>query len=49
MRKEITRITFSFKSKYQTPKFLIIKEYFKTKEDKKNNNNYFAEILFEIK
>ncbi len=39
-----TKIKISFKSKYQTPLFMIIREYY----DKKTNEITYAEILFEI-
>ena len=41
---ERTKITISFKSKYQTPLLMIIREYY----DKSTNEVVFAEILFEI-
>lgn len=36
----------SFKSKYQLPLIMVIKEYYETKQDKKDNNCYWAEVLF---
>lgn len=45
-KKEITKTIVSFKSKYQSPFIMIIKEYYETKKDKKNNNCYWAEVLF---
>ena len=41
---EKTKIKISFKSKYQTSLFMIIREYY----DKKTNEITYAEILFEI-
>ena len=39
-----TKIIISFKSKYQTPLFMIVREYY----DKRTNEVTYAEILFEI-
>ncbi|MCX4303797.1 MAG: hypothetical protein OSJ66_07325 [Clostridia bacterium] len=41
---EKTKIRISFKSKNQTPLFMIIREYY----NKRTNEITFAEILFEI-
>ncbi len=41
---EKTKIRISFKSKYQTPLFMIVREYY----DKRTNEVTYAEILFEI-
>ncbi len=45
-KKELTRIIISFRSKYQSPLIMVIKEYYATKQDKKDNNCYWAEVLF---
>lgn len=42
--KEKTKIRFGFRSKYQLPLFMIIKEYYDI-----NGELYFAKVLFEIK
>ena len=41
---EKTKIRISFKSKYHTPLFMIVREYY----DKRTNEVTYAEILFEI-
>ncbi len=43
IRGKKTGITFSFRSKYQSPFFVIIKEYYD-----ENGEVEFAEVLFEI-
>lgn len=43
IRGKKTGITFSFRSKYQIPLFMVIKEYYD-----ENGEVEFAEVLFEI-
>ena len=43
-KKSKTEKRISFKSKYQTPLFMIVREYY----DKRTNEVTYAEILFEI-
>ena len=43
-KNEFTRIRISFKSKYQIPLFMIVREYY----DKKTKEITWAEVLFEI-
>lgn len=43
---EITKTFISFKSKNQSPLIMIVRLYYESKEDRKNENEYWGEVLF---
>lgn len=45
--KEKTKIIISFKSKNQVPLLMIIKLYYRSLEDKSNDNEYYGDVLFD--